>query len=105
MVSVFVYFALLVLKFLVLFRLLPKAAILDVLSRIVPPVYTPLYIHKPGLSLLCTLPLSKYLPVKIYMDKHSILSHIQFKIVAWGNKRKVPNFCVAGNMHCGHCSY
>ena len=45
---------------LVLFHLLPQAAILDVLDRITPPVYTPLYIDILGCLLQCTLPLSKY---------------------------------------------
>ena len=41
------------------FCLLPQAAILDVLGKITPPMYTSLY-HTPNLPLRCPLPLSKY---------------------------------------------
>ena len=76
---------------LALFRLLPQAAILDVLNRIALPVYTPLYMYISGLSLPCTLICPSTLPVKILVHNHSILSRIRSKMAAWGNKRKNAN--------------
>ena len=86
-----------------LFCLLYQAAILDVLGRIVPPMYAVLYIHTLGLILQCTLPLSKYhtLPIKISSHNHSILSCIQFKIVARGDEQKKVSFLLLVFIACG----